>query len=77
MADSTSKSPAGRELDESAGWKARWRQFAGAEDGTQSIEVLLIFVAILIPCFASILLMQEVLYEYIEVETIILTSPFF
>ena len=58
-------------------WRDRWRRFAVAEEGTQAIEVLLIFTAVIVPCFASILLLQEVLYEYVEVETILLTSPFF
>lgn len=58
-------------------WRSRLRRFAAAEEGTQAIEVLLIFTAVIVPCFASILLLQGVLYEYVEVETILLTSPFF
>lgn len=53
------------------------RALASDESGTQSIEVLLIFGTVLVPCFAAILLLQEVLWEYLEVETLILTSPFF
>lgn len=64
------------DLDQ-ARWRRRWRRFLHAEEGTQAIEVLLIFTAVLIPCFASILLLQEVLFEYVEVTTVILTSPFF
>ena len=51
--------------------------FQQDETGTQPIEVLLIFVSILVPCFIAILLLQEVLFEYLEVTTILVTSPFF
>lgn len=58
-------------------WRWRCASFLDAEEGAQTIEVLLIFVSIIVPCFASSLLLQEVLCEYLEVEIIILTSPFF
>ena len=58
-------------------WSRAFLRLAADEAGTQPIEVLLIFATVLVPCFLSILLLQEVLWEYIEVETILITSPFF
>ena len=58
-------------------WRIRLRGFAGDESGTQAIEVLLIFVAVVVPCFAAALLLQQVFFEYLEVTTIFVTSPFF
>ena len=57
--------------------RTRLRRFAADETGTQSIEVLLIVATVLVPCFFAILLMQEVLWEVVEVTTVVLTSPFF
>ena len=48
-----------------------------AQDGTQAMEFLLIVGATVVPCFGAILLLEEVLQEYLEFETVVLTSPFF
>ena len=53
------------------------RDFDADESGTQTLEVLMIFVAVLVPCFAATLLLEDVLLEYLEVTTILVTSPFF
>ena len=58
-------------------WWRRCRRLGTAEEGAQAIEVMLIFGLVVIPCFGAVLLLQEVLCEYLEVETTILTSPFF
>jgi hypothetical protein len=48
-----------------------------ADEGTQSIEYLLILAFAVVPCFWAILLLQEVLSEVLGFETVLLTSPFF
>lgn len=53
------------------------RFFIAAEEGTQSMEVLLIVTFTIVPALAAILLLQEVLLEYLEVATLVTTSPFF
>ncbi len=41
------------------------------------MEHLLIIAATVVPGFSGILLLEEVLKEYIEFQTVIFTSPFF
>lgn len=48
-----------------------------AEEGTQSIEYLLILAFAVVPCFWAILLLLDVLREVLGLETVLLTSPFF
>ena len=55
----------------------RLRELPMAEEGTQAIEALLIIAFTVIPCFWAILLLEDVLREYLGFETVILTSPFF
>lgn len=47
------------------------------QDGTQAMEYLLVIGATVVPCFAAILLLEDVLREYLEFGTVVLTSPFF
>lgn len=48
-----------------------------AQEGTQAMEFVLIVGATVVPCFGAILLLEDVLREYLEFETVVLTSPFF
>lgn len=59
------------------GMVRRLCELPAAEEGTQTIEVLLIFAFTVVPCFWAILLLEDVLSEYLGFETVILTSPFF
>jgi hypothetical protein len=61
-----------------AGPFERGREFLlRAEAGTQAIEYLLVMTFAVVPCFSAILLLLDVLREFLGFETVVLTSPFF
>ncbi len=43
----------------------------------QAVEYLLIIATIVVSCMAAILLLEDVIREYLGFETVIITSPFF
>lgn len=47
------------------------------EGGSPMMEQLLIIAATGVPVFSAILLLEDVLREYLEFETAFVTSPFF
>ena len=55
----------------------RLRDLPAGEEGTQTIEILLIVAFTVVPCFSAIQLLVDVLREYLGFETVLLTSPFF
>lgn len=69
---------AGGVLDMSQGNRFALGKFlASEEEGTQAIEHLLLFLFAVVPCFVAILMIQDVLREYIELTVVVVTSPFF
>jgi hypothetical protein len=70
--------PRGLRDENPGGFACRVRELVlQAEEGTHSIEYLLILAFAVVPCFWAILLLQGVLREVLGFETVLLTSPFF
>ncbi|MCP4660138.1 MAG: hypothetical protein GY856_32450 [bacterium] len=74
MADDRTAQHAPRRPDKGSSLKSF---LGGADEGMQAVEYLLIIATIVVSCMAAILLLEDVIREYLGFETVIITSPFF
>lgn len=54
-----------------------WLRLHEAEEGTHALEALLVIAFTVVPCCWALLLLEEVLAEFLGLEVLLLSSPFF